>query len=61
MRTRGWWTVEPTEVAQVVEAHGRVIVGKGGELLVELNDQLAAEKLAKSLFERFEDQVLLAP
>jgi hypothetical protein len=30
MRTRGWWTVEPREVAAVVEAHGKLTVGDGG-------------------------------
>ena len=37
MRTRGWWTVEPTEVAEIVEAHGQLTVGDQGELMVELN------------------------
>ena len=39
MRTRGWWTVEPKDVAEVVQKHGRLIVGDGGELMVELTDQ----------------------
>ncbi len=61
MRTRGWWTVEPQEVAEVVEAHGRLVVGEGGELMVELADRAAAEALAGELRRRFGDQVLLAP
>ena len=61
MRTRGWWTVEPSEVAPVVEMHGRLVVGEQGELMVEFADQDAAETLSKALFERFGDQVLLAP
>jgi hypothetical protein len=60
-RTRGWWTVEPEEVAAVVEGQGRLTVGEGGELLVELRDAEAAEALQRDLNGRFRDQVFLAP
>lgn len=60
-RTRGWWTVEPTEVAEVVKKNGRLIVGDGGELMVECEDERAAEALSAALKERFGDQVQLAP
>lgn len=61
LRTRGWWTVEPIEVAEVVEAHGSLKIGENGELLVEFENQQAAEALSKVLTERFEDQVMLSP
>jgi hypothetical protein len=61
MRTRGWWTVEPTEVLETVEAHGKLVLGDSGELMVELADQKAIDALSTSLAERFADQVLLAP
>lgn len=61
MRTRGWWTVEPTEVAEIVESYGRLTVGDQGELLMELEDQEAVDTLSKALSERFGDQVMLAP
>ena len=61
MRTRGWWTVEPKDVAEVVKKHGRLIVGDGGELMVELSDQQCAEALSAALSERFSDQVLISP
>jgi len=61
LRTRGWWTVEPKDVAEVVKKHGRLIVGEGGELMVEFNNQKAAEALSVALSERFGDQVLLSP
>ena len=61
MRTRGWWTIEPSEIAPVVEAHGKLEVGEKGELLVEFPSQDAVEALSKALAERFGDQVLLAP
>ncbi len=60
-RTRGWWTVEPNEVAEVVKQFGRLVVGDGGELMVELPDENAAEALSAALAERFKDQVLVAP
>ena len=60
-RTRGWWTVEPTEIAEVVKRFGRLIVGDGGELMVEFESEEAARNLGKALEERFADQVQLAP
>lgn len=60
MRTRGWWTVEPADVAKVVEAHGRLVVGDQGELMVELEEK-ALEVLSRALAERFGDQVILCP
>jgi len=60
-RTKGWWTVEPTEIAEIVKQHGRLVVGDGGELMVEFADQTAADALAAALAERFKDQIQLAP
>lgn len=60
-RTRGWWTVEPTEVADVVKKNGRLVVGDGGELMVEFEDEKDAEALALALKEKFGDQIQLAP
>jgi len=61
LRTRGWWTVEPVEVAKVVKKYGKLIVGEKGELMVEFVDQKTAEELSAVLTERFGDQVLIAP
>ena len=61
MRTRGWWTVEPSEVLDTVEEHGKLVLGDKGELMVEFVDQKAVDTLASSLTEKFGDQVLLAP
>jgi hypothetical protein len=60
-RTRGWWTVEPNEVAEVVRLFGRLVVGEKGELMVECPDDGAAEALTAALTERFGDQIQLAP
>ena len=61
MRARGWWTMEPKDVAEVVKKFGRLVVGDGGELMVEFPDQEAAETLSKVLSERFGNQVLISP
>jgi hypothetical protein len=61
MRTRGWWTVDPSEVLDIVEKQGKLVVGEKGELMVEFTDQKALDALSISLSERFDDQVLLAP
>ena len=61
LRTRGWWTVEPKDVSEVVKKHGRLIVGEEGELMVEFIDQKAVEALSTALSECFGDQVLLSP
>ncbi len=61
MRTRGWWTVEPEEVAELVKKFGRLVVGDAGELMVELPDTETAESLSAALTERFGDQVLISP
>ena len=61
LRTRGWWTAEPKEVAEIVKKHGRLMVGEDGELMVELTDPKADEALSVSLKEHFGDQVLLSP
>jgi hypothetical protein len=60
-KTRGWWTVEPTDVAEIVKKYGRLVVGDGGELMVEFEDEKNAEGLSEALKERFEDQVQLVP
>ena len=61
LRTRGWWTVEPSEVAEVVERYGRLMVGDKGELMVEFEDEKGAEDLSSALSDQFGEQVLLAP
>lgn len=60
-RTRGWWTVEPNDVAEVVARYGRVVVGDQGELMVECADGETIEALSKALHEKFGNQVQLAP
>jgi hypothetical protein len=61
MRTRGWWTVEPDDVVEIVERHGKLVVGDSGELMVELESEKKAEALSEALSQRFGEQVLIAP
>ena len=60
-RTRGWWTVDPKDVADLVKKHGRLTVGEEGELMVEFDDSDSAGALSAALNDRFGDQVLLSP
>ena len=48
-------------MAEAVNKHGRLVVGEGGELMVEFTDQKDVEALSTALSERFGDQVLLSP
>jgi len=61
MRTRGWWTVEPERVADVVEKFGKLVVGERGELMVETENETTAESLSLELSRHFSDQILVAP
>jgi len=61
LRTRGWWTVEPTEVLEVVEAHGKLVVGEKGELMVEFDSQKDVDALSFALDKKFGEQVILSP
>jgi len=61
MRTRGWWTVEPEQVADVVEKFGKLVVGERGELMVEMENEATAESLSLELSRHFSDQILVAP
>ncbi|HOV90933.1 MAG TPA: hypothetical protein PKW07_09515 [Syntrophorhabdaceae bacterium] len=60
-RTKGWWTVDPTQVSEVVKKYGRLVVGENGELMVEFKHKSDAEALSQALKEKFGDQVQLSP
>ena len=61
LRTRGWWTVEPSEVLEIVEEHGDLVVGEQGELMVEFEEKKRIDELCSALQARFGEQVMLAP
>jgi hypothetical protein len=60
-RTKGWWTVEPNDIAEVVKSYGRFVVGDQGELIVECADDEVMGRLSEALTKAFGDQVQLAP
>ncbi len=60
-RMKGWWTVDPQPVIETVNRFGRLVLGRAGELLVQLPDSAAAEELRRELAREFGDQVLLRP
>ena len=61
LRTRGWWTVEPTLVADIVEKHGKLVVGEKGELMIEFENETQVSALSQDLIEHFSDQIFIAP
>jgi hypothetical protein len=60
-RTRGWWTVEPNDVAEVVKKYGRLVVGDQGELMVECADNGVMDELSVALTKAFGGQIQLSP
>lgn len=61
LRTRGWWTIEPLLVADVVEKHGKLVVGEKGELMIEFESETQVLALSLDLIEHFNDQIFIAP
>ena len=61
MRTRGWWTADPDDVAFLVEKYGVLSVGEQGELMVMLESEQDVENLSDELKINFDDQVFIAP
>ena len=61
LRMKGWWTADPRKVRDVVSKYGRIVLGDGGELMVELESKGVAEMLNQELKKTFDGQVFLAP
>jgi hypothetical protein len=60
-RTKGWWTVEPHDVAEVVKNYGRFVVGDQGELMVECADDKTMKELSEALANAFVGHIQLSP
>jgi len=56
-RMKGWITVDPNEVIEVVNQYGRLKVLDDRELVVEVEKTEDIEKLQKALQETFEGEV----
>jgi hypothetical protein len=56
-RMKGWITVDPAKVIEVVNKFGRLKVLDDGELVIEMEDMTKLEELQKSIDFAFGDQV----
>jgi hypothetical protein len=56
-RMKGWITVDPAKVIEIVSKFGRLKVLDDRELVVEMKDEASFEELKKSIDEAFSDQV----
>jgi hypothetical protein len=58
-RMKGWVTVDPTEVIDVIKGFGRLRVLDERDLVVEVETMEAYERLAQALQDRFGGEVTL--
>jgi hypothetical protein len=56
-RMKGWITVDPAKVIEIVGQFGRLKVLDDQELVIEMEDEASFEGLKKSIDEAFGDQV----
>ena len=61
MRTKGWWTVDPAGIADIVKKYGKLVVGENGELMIEFEDEKSVKALTRDLTEHYGDKVQVAP
>lgn len=54
---KGWITVDPEKVIEVVHEFGRLKVLDDRELVVEMEDRASFENLKKNLFSTFGNEV----
>jgi hypothetical protein len=55
-RMKGWITVDPAKVIEIVSQFGRLKVLDDRELVIEMEDEASFEELKKSIDEAFGDQ-----
>jgi len=56
-RMKGWITVDPTKVIEVVNEFGRLKILDDKELVVEMEDRESFDNLKKDLFSTFGNEV----
>ena len=56
-RMKGWITVDPSKVIEVISELGSLKVLDDRELVVEMEDRKIFDKLKKNLFSTFGDQI----
>jgi hypothetical protein len=60
-RMKGWITVDPRRAIEVFEVHGRLKCFDDGELVVEVEDEAALERLQADVANNFRDQCDVEP
>ncbi|MFB0507493.1 MAG: hypothetical protein ACETWT_12240 [Thermodesulfobacteriota bacterium] len=60
-RMKGWITVDPSPLIEVIGRYGRLKVLDDRDLVVELENEKGYEELQKELNERFGNEVVLEP
>ena len=60
-RMKGWITADPRRAIEVLEAHGRLKCFDNGELIVEVEDEAALERLQADVAKHFRDQCDIEP
>jgi hypothetical protein len=60
-RMKGWITVDPSRVIEVIEQYGRLKILDDRDLVVELEDEKDLEGLVGQLREQFRNEVDLEP
>ena len=56
-RMKGWITVDPSQVIEIVTEFGRLKVMDDKELVIEMEDMESFEKLQKALYDAFGNEL----
>ncbi len=59
-RMKGWVTVDPEEVIEVVNRFGKFVINERGELFVEIENEQNFLKLKEELQKKFSDEIILS-
>ncbi len=58
-RMKGWVTVDPEKVIEIVNRYGKFKINEKGELFIELPDEISYKSLQSALQEIFSEEVIL--
>ena len=58
-RMKGWVTVEPEEVIEIVNIYGNFVVDEKGELFVEIDNNENFELLKNELSKKFGEEIII--
>lgn len=57
LRMKGWVTVDPAKVVEVIKRHGRLVILDDRELVIEMEKVDDYEKIVADLKKNFKDEV----